>query len=163
MATVALITAQEQMEATMKRLIGVFVLSAVFVGIVVYSAETRAFFARQEASYCQVQSGGNDNFSNGCNFNTSFSMVVSCGVEDTAVNPKNTITTFNVHVSSRSSSSSLATRCVNFWNAPGTSCGSSFFGSGIGMLVLQPPTFAGWTAADFGFVQVIMPPSTSSG
>jgi len=84
-------------------------------------------------------------------------MILTCAVEDTAVNPKTSITTFNVHINSQSSTSSLVQRCVNFWNVPGQACGGSVSGSGFGVIALSPPTFANWTAADFGFIQVIIP------
>jgi hypothetical protein len=138
-----------------------FFVSASLSGVICYASTSEAFWTRQDGNYCDVALGGHDNFSNGCNTTTAGSIVVFCPVADSSTHPKTSITTFNVHIDDQSPFSGLVGRCVNFWAAVGGSCGSFVFTSN-GVLGWSPPTFGGWTAADFGYVNVVLPPRDSA-
>jgi len=139
-----------------------FLASAALAGVAAYASTSDAsFFTRQDGNYCDVALGGHDNFSNGCNQTTAGSIVVFCPVADSSTQPKTSITTFNVHIDDESPSVAIVGRCVNFWNAVGGSCGN-FVTTTNGVLGWSPPTFAGWTAADFGYINVVLPPRATN-
>ncbi len=146
----------------MNRYAWVFMVSVVAGGILGYARESRAFWARQEASYCRAMDPRNNTFAYGCNY-TATAVTLECPVKDTGINPKSSITTMSVFVSSNTTSASYAARCVNFWSAPGTACGGGDFKSGVGMKTLNPPSMSQWTAADFGFIDVTLAGENASG
>lgn len=144
-----------------KTFVTAFCVSAAVTGVLAFAGTSEAFWTRQDGNYCNVALGGNDNFQSGCNVTTAGSIVLSCPVADSSTHPKTSITTFNVHMDNESSFSGLVGRCVDFWNAVGGSCGSFIFTSS-GVAGWSPPSFANWTAADFGYVSVVLPPRASA-
>jgi hypothetical protein len=144
-----------------QRTVIAFYVSAAISGVLMYARTSEAFWTRQDANYCNVALGGNDFFRDGCNITTAGSIVVSCPVADSSTHPKTSITTFNVHVDDESPSFSIISRCVDFWNVVGGSCGSSVITSN-GVLGWSPPSFAGWDAPNFGFISVVLPPRAAA-
>jgi hypothetical protein len=105
---------------------------------------------------------------NAGNESTGLTLNVACPVPD-VYNGIQDITTVMVELEDRSSvASPSASRCVNllFANgAIGTSCGPSATAPSqvTGHLTFQPVANASWTAANFGYVSVGLPPRTGLG
>jgi hypothetical protein len=140
-----------------KTAVTAFCMSAAISGVFAFSRTSDAFWTRQDGNYCNVTLGGNDNFQDGCNITTAGSIVVSCPVADSSTHPKTSITTFNVHIDDESPSFSIISRCVVFWNVVGGACGNSVITTN-GVLGWSPPSFGNWTAPDFGYISVVLPP-----
>jgi hypothetical protein len=141
----------------------VFAVSAIISGIVGYAKDSSAFWTRQHYSDCQGDPESSS-FYEGGNSLPANSLIVQCQTPDNSGAPKTSITSYNVHVEDNHPSYGImAYRCVTYWSAVGGSCGSVVTTSGTGVTSLSPPTFAGWSAADFGYIYVILPPTNSSG
>ena len=133
--------------------------AAVFGGVVAHSEVSQAFWSRQAAMDCSITlgNGSTSMYSDGCNTSTTNALVVACPVNDTNTQPKSSITTMNLHVHDNNTSGMfIAIRCVDFFNAVGSACGGVDT-SVNGIDTLNPPTFAGWNATDFGSVYVTFP------
>lgn len=145
-----------------KGLLITFLVSASMSAVVAFSTASEAFWSRQDGSDCRVGAGGNDKFTGGCNISSAGGLQLECPIADSSTHPKASITRINVHIEDNSPAFGSVSRCVSFWNVAGGNCGSSVFTSN-GVQGWSPPTFAGWTAPDFGYINVVLPPPSTTG
>jgi hypothetical protein len=140
--------------------VGAFLVGALtFAGASAHAWEIR----RSHASCNQFQS---TNFrSDGGNNSTTGSLVLGCSMPDENDLAHQTVTALNVHFESATSTSSGASRCVQFPFATGGACAGGTFTSGSGLKTVSPATLpSGWTdPANFAYLTVIIAPKTSGG
>jgi len=153
----------------MKRVvIGSFLVSAFATGILAYPKLSNAgtFWARHSHSECNTVAGGADSFIAGGNELTGATMILQCRTHDTAAQPRVNVAWVNMHVEDNSPSGQIqAARCVRYASVPSGNCGTyaKTSASGTGLQLLNPLTFSDWTGADFGYIEVLLPPRSSSG
>ena len=144
----------------MKRVVvGSFFVSALATGILAYPrVSNAAFWSIHSSAECNTVAGGADQYVDGGNNFSSNSMILYCRTTDTSVQPRTNVEWVNMHVEDNSSSSISTARCVKFVGATGGACGGFVQSSGTGQKTLSPPTFSNWTATNFGYVYVLLPP-----
>lgn len=146
--------------------LSIFVLAAALGCFLTKSATAEAFWKRRHASSCFYDSFDKDDVWNGfyyVNNNSSTSTVyLVCPVDDDNTTPKQNIVSLNIHGYDGSTSGSVeAKTCVAYWDSNGGTCASpsGSNASGTGNYALSPSLsrFTSTYAADFGYVNVILP------
>jgi hypothetical protein len=156
--------------ASMKSTWVVFAATAIVSSVIGAATVSHAITdVRASGFSCTVVNGTQaGSLINAGNESTGMSLNVACPVPD-VYNGIQDISTVMVELEDRSTfASASASRCVNllFANgATGTSCGptSTAPASVTGHLTFNPPPNANWTAANFGYVSVFLPPRTGLG
>jgi hypothetical protein len=145
----------------MKRIIASsFVLSALATGVLVYPKLSQAgtFWSRHSQTECNTVAGSGEAYVDGGNTSSSGSMILYCRAHDTAAQLRGSVTWVNVHVEDNSPSAIQSALCIKHASATSGVCGDLVPTSGTGQKVLNPPTFAQWTNAAFGYIYVLLPP-----
>jgi hypothetical protein len=147
-----------------RRVVLAFSVSVVMSATIGYAGLSRAITdVRAPGFACVVTNGGNEgSFVNQGNQSTSSTLSLACPIPD-VYNGVQGISTVQVAIFDRSTSASAsASLCVSFLSTAGTSCGTAATvpASLTGFYTVNPPTFADWTAPNFGYAAVTLPART---
>jgi len=144
-----------------KRIVLAFSVSLAMSATIGYAGLSRALpnDVRAPGWACTVTNGGTEGqFVNQGNQSTTNTLQVACPIPD-VYNGVQGISTVQVAISDNSTTASAsASLCVSLLTG-GTSCGAAATVPAFvtGFYTVNPPTFADWTAPNFGYALVTLP------
>ena len=150
----------------MKKNVGIFLMSTAISAGLLTAGLANAWETRRGGGYCNPGTSGSSFNVNGQNFSGSFSVVAGCAIPDETDLLHPAITHLNIHMDVPAGNTGIGTRCVEFFNAAGATCGDSVFtptGPGTFGIALPntPASFATqWNnAAHFAYALAVIPPN----
>lgn len=152
------------------RIVASFCGSLAFSLLMLHGGGAQAGWERVASGVCSMDFGRMTHVNGGGNVYNSASSrgYAFCPITDTAIRPKQSISTLNVHVNDRSNDNDvLAAACITYWNAVGGECGvSSASGTSNMGIVALAPSRSKWSSANsahFGYLEVSLPAQQTNG